>query len=215
MAQRTIHYLFGEIFSQHVELKDKKRFLLGSVLPDAYADVSDRDKTHFKHRMPELNKTYFDFDKFKEQYSELMQKDDLYLGYYMHLVEDSFYRNYIYCGRFTMPKCREEVPFLHNDYHILNSYITEKYKINNILEPVDISDEPLCEIADFRVAEFIADMENDFTEQTKGETVFVTEDMLDEFIEKYISEGIEELKSIQRRTDYLKAIDLAYPPIQK
>ena len=65
MAQRTIHYLFGEIFSQHVELKDKKRFLLGSVLPDAFADVADRDKTHFKHRMPELNKTYFDFDKFK------------------------------------------------------------------------------------------------------------------------------------------------------
>jgi len=46
MAQRTIHYLFGEIFSRQVELKNKNRFLLGSILPDAYADVSDRDKTH-------------------------------------------------------------------------------------------------------------------------------------------------------------------------
>ena len=211
MAQRTIHYLFGEIFSQHVELKNKQRFLLGSVLPDAFADVADRDKTHFKHRMHELNKTYFDFDKFKEHYFDLIQKDDLYLGYYMHLVEDSFYRDYIYCGRFTMPKCREEVPLLHNDYHILNSYITEKYKISNILEPVDISNEPLCEIADFRAAEFIEDMANDFTEQTKGKTVFITKDMLDEFIEKYISEGIEELKSVQRGKDYLKAFDLAYP----
>ena len=211
MAQRTIHYLFGEIFSQHVELKDKKRFLLGSVLPDAFADVADRDKTHFKHRMPELNKTYFDFDKFKEKYSELMHKDDLYLGYYMHLVEDSFYRDYIYCGRFTMPKSKEEVPLLHNDYHILNSYITEKYKISNILEPVDISGERICEIADFRAAEFIADMANDFTEQTKGETVFITKNMLDEFIEKYTADGIEELKSIQRGKDYLKAFDLAYP----
>ncbi len=211
MAQRTIHYLFGEIFLQHVELKNKQRFLLGSVLPDAFTDVSDRDKTHFKHRMPELNRSYFDFDKFKEQYFDLMQKDDLYLGYYMHLVEDAFYRDYIYCGRFAMPKCREEVALLHNDYHILNSYITEKYKISNILEPIDISNEPLCEIADFRAAEFIEDMANDFTEQTKGETVYITEDMLDEFIEKYVTKGIEELKSVQRGKDYLKAIDLAYP----
>lgn len=211
MAQRTIHYLFGEIFSQHVELKNKKRFLLGSVLPDAFTDVSDRNKTHFKHRMPELNRSYFDFDKFKEQYFDLMQKDDLYLGYYMHLVEDAFYRDYIYCGRFEMPKCREEVALLHNDYHILNSYITEKYKISNILEPIDISNEPLCKIADFRAAEFIEDMANDFTEQTKGETVYITEDMLDEFIEKYVTKGIDELKSVQRGKDYLKAIDLAYP----
>ncbi|MBQ8175634.1 MAG: hypothetical protein IJ035_01185 [Oscillospiraceae bacterium] len=211
MAQRTIHYLFGEIFSQHVELKDKKRFLLGSVLPDAFTDVADRDKTHFKHRMPELNKTYFDFDKFKEQYFDLMQKDDLYLGYYMHLVEDAFYRDYIYCGRFTMPKCRDEVPLLHNDYHILNSYVTEKYKISNILEPVAISGERICEIAYFRAAEFIEEMANDFMEQTKGQTVFVTEAMLDEFVEEYAMKGVEELKNIQRGTDYLKAIDLAYP----
>lgn len=35
MAQRTIHYLFGENFSKQIELKDKNRFLLGSVMPDA------------------------------------------------------------------------------------------------------------------------------------------------------------------------------------
>jgi len=48
MAQRTIHYLFGEIFSRQVEFRNKKRFLLGSLLLDAYVDVSDREKTHFK-----------------------------------------------------------------------------------------------------------------------------------------------------------------------
>lgn len=48
MAQRTIHYLFGEIISRQVELKNKNRFLLGSILPDAYVDVRDRDRTHFK-----------------------------------------------------------------------------------------------------------------------------------------------------------------------
>ncbi len=211
MAQRTIHYLFGELFSQHINFKDKQRFLLGSVLPDAFADVSDRNKTHFKQQIAEKNQGYFDFDKFKEQYFDLMQKDDLYLGYYMHLVEDAFYRDYIYCGRFIMPCNMEEVSILHNDYHILNSYISEKYGLQNILEtPANFTDEAICDIADFSIDEFLNDMSHDFTEKTVGETVFITENMLDEFIDNYLAAGIKELTAVKNRTTFLKAIDLAY-----
>ena len=39
MAQRLIHYLLGEIFSEEIELKNKKRFLLGSIMPDAYMNL--------------------------------------------------------------------------------------------------------------------------------------------------------------------------------
>ena len=59
MAQRLIHYLLGEIFSKEIELKSKERFLLGSIIPDAYMDLKDRDKTHFANRTEET--TYFDF----------------------------------------------------------------------------------------------------------------------------------------------------------
>lgn len=45
MAQRTIHYLFGELFAEQIVFKDKNRFWLGSILPDAYADKSERDIT--------------------------------------------------------------------------------------------------------------------------------------------------------------------------
>ena len=84
MAQRTIHYLFGEIFSQQFEIKDKTRFLLGNVLPDAYANGSDRDKTHYIVKTD--TQVYFDFSKFRDEYADLICSDDLYLGYYMHLV---------------------------------------------------------------------------------------------------------------------------------
>lgn len=212
MAQRTIHYLFGDIFSEQVEIKNKQRFLLGSVLPDAYADVCDRNKTHFKRKLDETNQICFDFDSFKEQYFELMQKDDLYLGYYMHLVEDAFYREYIYCGRFNMPCSKEEVAVLHNDYHILNNYIVKSYNICNIIQkPAEFQKEPICNVAAFRVDKFIDDMSCDFTEKTSGKTIFVTEDMLDEFIDTYAKKGIEELKSIQSGKSFLKAVDLAYP----
>ena len=43
MAQRTIHYLFGEVIANQIELTDKERFLLGSIMPDAI-EVCDRDK---------------------------------------------------------------------------------------------------------------------------------------------------------------------------
>lgn len=155
MAQRTIHYLFGEIFSKQIELKDQNRFLLGSVLPDAYADVCDRDS-----------------------------KDDLYLGYYMHLVEDAFYRQFIYSGEFKMPCSQEEVAVLHKDYHILNSYIVNKYKIQNVLEqPIDLAREPISKIAAFRV---------------------------NEFIDKYIPLGVEELQGIQSGKFSLQAPDYAW-----
>ena len=70
MAQRTIHYLFGEMISNQVELTDKKRFLLGSILPDAI-EVCDRDKSHFKVKTD--THKYFDFEAYRNQYFDLMQ----------------------------------------------------------------------------------------------------------------------------------------------
>lgn len=211
MAQRTIHYLFGEIFSGQIEFRDKKRFLLGSVMPDAYVDVKDRNITHFKVKTE--SRIYFDFNSFREQFSECIFKDDLYLGYYMHLVEDSFYRQFIYSGRFSMPVCREDVAELHNDYHILNSHIVKKYGLTNLLtEPVCIDNEQIVRVAEFRINDFLADMSDDFTEQTSGQTRFINEAMVDEFIEEYASEGLRELQAISEGRFLLQAEDYAYPP---
>ena len=209
MAQRTIHYLFGELFSRQIELKDKNRFLIGSIMPDAYADISDRDTTHYKVKTNEI--VYFDFNMFREQYNELIMKDDLYLGYYMHLVEDAFYRKFIYNEDNKMPSSQEDVVILHNDYHILNSYIVSKYNIQNkINNVIDFSNEPINNLASFRVNEFIDEMSYDFNEQITGDTHFITEDMLDEFVEKYVPLGLEELQSIRSGKFNLQAIDYAW-----
>lgn len=210
MAQRLVHYLFGEILSQQAELRDKSRFLLGSVMPDAYADVRDRNKTHFKRRLPS-GETYFDFGSFKERFHSEMLRDELYLGYYMHLVEDAFYRTFIHGNGFKMPKGDGEVALLHKDYHILNSYIVKKYNVTNILNtPVDIGREPIQDIAEFRLNGFVDDMSNDFTEQISGSTCFVTESMLDKFIAEYSEPCITELQSALRGETYLTAEQLAY-----
>ncbi len=209
MAQRTIHYLFGEVIANQIELTDKERFLLGSIMPDAI-EVCDRDKSHFKVRTD--THVYFDFEAYRNQYFDLIRRDDLYLGYYMHLVEDAFYRAFIYQNRFTMPRTQEEVKLLHNDYHILNAYIVRKYNIHNILKKNTVlKQEPIGSIANFLISEFLDEMSNDFTEQTEGVTVFLTESMLDEFIETYIPLAVEEIKNLKDGTFNLRASDYAWP----
>lgn len=206
MAQRTIHYLFGEIFSRQVELKDKNRFLLGSVLPDAYADVCDRDKTHFK--VKNENKSYLDFHAFREQFQDFICKDDLYLGYYMHLVEDAFYRQFFYNEHRKMPRTKEDVIRLHKDYHILNAYIVKKYGMKNeLVWEQNIENEAFQKIASFRVDEFLEEMSEDFREEITGETFYITEDMVDEFVEKYVPLGLEELKCVKKGDSGLKPKD--------
>ena len=209
MAQRTIHYLFGELFSKRIELKDKQRFLLGNVLPDAYAKGSDRDRTHFIVKTD--TQVYFDFSKFRDEYDVLIRNDDLYLGYYMHLVEDAFYRQFLYSDRVIRPRNPEEVAMLHNDYHILNSHIVNNYHLQNeLICPIDLEDEAIDNIAEFSVNGFLEEMSGDFVDQTTGTTRFLTEALLDKFIEEYVSLGLKELQSIRSGSSLLRPIDFAW-----
>ena len=73
MAQRTIHYLFGEKIDQQINLKNKQRFLLGSILPDAIERI-DRNASHFKVKTDTCK--YFDFTAFRNQYIDLMLQDE-------------------------------------------------------------------------------------------------------------------------------------------
>jgi len=209
MAQRTIHYLFGELISRDVPLSDKKRFILGSILPDAI-ETANRNTSHFKVETP--THKYFDFEAFRNQYSAQILQDDLYLGYYMHLVEDAFYRGFFYNGTYIMPRTREEVPSLHRDYHILNAYIVQKYQLQNCLDQTfSIKGTPLSELTTFYVDDFLAEFSHDFTEQTQGKTAYITEQMLDQFVEDFIPLAIQEVKHIKAGTSILKATDFAWP----
>ena len=209
MAQRTIHYLFGEIIARHIKLKNKNRFLLGSVLPDAYCDVQNRDVTHFMVR--EENGKYVNFHVFLNRYYDKIQEDDLYLGYYIHLVEDAFYRNLFHNKYQRLPRSMDDVKRLHEDYHILNAYIVKKYALKNelVLEG-DLQGEIFHEISDFRVEEFLQEMEKDFRENVVGETYYITENMVDEFVEDYIALAIKEIECIKAGKSCLKVEDYVW-----
>ena len=192
MAQRTIHYLFGERILREVSLRDPERFLLGTLLPDAI-DTAQRDTTHYKVRT--ADRVYYDFARFREEFAHEMIHDELYLGYYLHLVEDALYRMFVYAPRFRMPKTTEEVAILHRDYHILNADIVKKYDLKNRLaQSAPVAGEPLCRIADFDVRQLLNDLAGDFFDQAAGETVFFTGEMLEEFLASAVPAVIDEAK---------------------
>lgn len=209
MAQRMIHYLFGELLSERINVKDKNRFLLGSVLPDAYIEGHERGITHFICNSDQ--QVYFDFEQFRKQFKELIRVDALYMGYYMHLVEDAFYRKFIQDNQLKRPCCQAEIILLHNDYHLLNSYIVKKYTISNtIVKPKDFDEESIGTLAKYDVDKLIKDMEHDFIEEPKGNSNFITENLLDEFVDKYMIFAIKEMQALLSDKKYLKPVDYAW-----
>ena len=201
--------LFGTLLSEKIELLDKNRFFLGSILPDAYINPVNRKTAHFIKYLTEENCLYFDFQVFFERFQNKIMKDDLYLGYYAHLVEDAFYRFFLYYEKRFLEKIkRYELDILHNDYRILNSYIVRKYTLPSHLEmPISFENEVLCEITEFDIEKMICDYENDVTELCEGETVLLTEAMLEEFVMHYIDRLVDELQSVRNGNSTLKVLD--------
>lgn len=82
-----IHYLIASEIIKRSKINNIERFICGSLLPDASADhkkshysETDNDGYHFMN----LNKYYADYKN--------RLNDELYLGYYLHLVQDIIFR---------------------------------------------------------------------------------------------------------------------------
>ena len=144
MAGRTVHYTLGVLLARELPAKDRSRFLLGSLLPDAYEKPEQRDLTHYTARENDL--VWFDFNAFSAAFGDEIRTDPLYLGYYLHLVEDDLHRRMIH-GRYgdrLTPKNDGEVAILYRDYHLLNRYLTDAYGLRNELAlPPDFDSLPL------------------------------------------------------------------------
>ena len=185
MAQRTIHYLLGEELIP-LGIRDADRFRIGNLLPDAIEDLVFRAQTHYQIDTVKGGKSlrFSDFERFRRNFSPLVETDGLYLGYYMHLVEDACYRIFWQKVRlFERDMTREKVAILHNDYHLLNAYIVSRYHIRDeLVWPEGFESEPVNRIYPFLLRDFLSEMRGDFTEHPEGKTVYMTEALLEEYL---------------------------------
>lgn len=179
MASRMIHYLIASEIIKRSKIYNIERFICGSLLPDASIDhkkshysETDSDNYHFMN----LNKYYADF---KDRLN-----DELYLGYYLHLVQDVIFRMEVTSVVKYNPLNPEELNRLYDDYHSINAWINEEYKLKRNIEITNIEDEKINSIASFNYSLFIESMKNDFDDIRKQNYYYFDETMAKDYIDK-------------------------------
>ena len=141
------------------DLKDPARLRLGAVLPDGAV----RGNSHLKQCICEGTRFHYDLEFYREHYGPRMRTDALYLGYYLHLVQDTFFRNFIYGECHFDSSVPGNVEKLHHDYAVTNFAVAERYGVDKtMVVPLDLTGESINELAEFDVPELVREVQTQF-----------------------------------------------------
>jgi len=212
MASGIMHLAITKKICETYRCKVPKRLNFGAVLPD-YSE--DRRKAHLRIPVWGRNKRTYDLNGFRARFGAKIREDDLYLGYYLHLVQDVIYRHFVYDRYHWNPNIPGHTEKLHNDYSLLNRYVREKYGLENDLRiPEGFDGEELGQLAPFDPVGLINTMGGFFTQGGTGETFFFTQDMADAYIAEAAETCLQELEALQSGTTVMDSYDLAWenPP---
>lgn len=199
-----------KIISEKWQIKDRNRFLFGALLPDVYREGDSSHNSHMKMRIRGGRVTY-DLTGFKEGYGKLMAEDSLYLGYYLHLVQDLVFRDFVYNEHHWNPAAAGNIERLHNDYRLINSYIIKKYGLRNELAiPSDFEKEPINALYPFGFHCLCDDLKSDFSAPSPGDIFFFTKEMADSFIRRACDICGKELQAWREGNRYVDAYDWAW-----
>lgn len=120
----------------------------------------------FEVNLQRHKKTY-DLTAFRSRFGRKVMTDDLYLGYYLHLVQDLLFRGFIY-GKYNWdPHTDGNIDRLHDDYRKANTYLSKRHGLTfNIVLPENLNAEELSHIAEFKPREFLAEMYSDYKQNS-------------------------------------------------
>lgn len=188
MASSVTHMAVTRLTALKLNLKDSDRLLLGAALPDLCAD--EYPNSHLKLRIRGGTKNTYDLAAFRNSYGNLMAEDCLYLGYYLHLVQDMVFRDFVYKKHHWDPFTLGNVGRLHNDYRLINSYLIEKYRLKDrIVHPA---------------------LTADFNTRTEGEIFFFTKEMADDYIQVACDICVRELLAFFAGEKYIDQYERAW-----
>ncbi len=169
------------------------RLRLGAVLPD----YGKNGNSHMKIYLDNGKRTY-DLDLFRSSFGNLMRSDDLYLGYYLHLVQDILFRHFVYDKYHWDPLVPGNIERLHKDYSAANSYIISEYGLmNDIVIPEGFENEDICHICSFDTERLVKSMKSYFLPVEYKDIFFFTKEMSDEFIHLAVGYCIEETERLK------------------
>lgn len=179
MASSMIHLAITACMEKTAVFKDISRLRLGAILPDGAVGGN----SHLKISICNDTRFTYDLESFRERYGEQMQEDDLYLGYYLHLVQDTFFRRFIYGEHHFNSAIPGNIEKLHHDYAVTNCHVARVYGLMpGMVQGADFSAEPICALADFDVPELVRKVEQQFFPIQEEQTFFFTPEMAEELV---------------------------------
>lgn len=207
MGSIMMHLAISNKLKDLIEIKDVNRFLIGSILPDGVtSNYASKSNSHYKIILDNEKKT-FDLNGFRIEFKDEILSDDLYLGYYLHLVQDLVNRIMVYDNYNWDPKFPGKVEKLHNDYALLNPYLVEKYKVvNNLKLPKSFENEEINKIHLFKAKDLVEELKYHFQPYDKGDIFFFTKSMVDEYIERCIDACTKELERFKNNEPLLEIL---------
>jgi len=191
-----MHLVIAKEVAKHLDL-DVQRFNLGNLLPDATLDGRNsiaKSKSHFRIEKEPYEVAdsehyqHYDYHKFLEKYHMYM-KDDLYLGYFVHLLTDELWIQDIYIKymRDSNRKKRiDQQANYYHDYDVLNQIILEKYKLKfNIELNEELLKHQITEVENIKLPVMLESLKEYFKTRYENESLllFNRTDIFD-FIEK-------------------------------
>lgn len=212
MASSLMHLAIAKRLISDGIVQDNLRFQLGVILPDAMRpDQVNHADSHYKATVCDGTKKMIDFTRFRSEFQAEVDRDDLYLGYYTHLVQDAIFRKFLYSDHGYCVTCREDVEVLHRDYHLLNTYVVSEYHLENEIKvPEAFEDKRISHKFPFRLESHLEQIKSDFIPEKGGKIQFVTEAMVDEYIETCYQICKQELEQVRAGHTGINPMDYAW-----
>ena len=192
MASSIIHLAITEGVTKELNCKDIYRLRLGAILPDGAVHGNG----HLKIRICKETRSTYDLESFRERFGKRME-DPLYLGYYLHLVQDIFYRYYVYSEHDWDPLPPGNIERLYRDYGITNGFVAEQYGLHpDMIRQLDLTGEPLLSVAEYDVKELVERVKGHFLPVEDTDCFFFTREMAQEYIERAMVFCKDELRRL-------------------
>ena len=207
MASSVVHLAITNELTKKIDFNDINRLKFGSILVDA----GSYGKSHLKINVLDGKKKCYDFDRYRQMFGERMLSDDMYLGYYLHLVQDALYRHYVYDRYHWNPMIPGNVERLHKDYSIVNYYVVAKYRLeNDLVVPEGFENEDINLIDSFDIAKLMTDMCSYFLPVEEEPIFFFTKEMSDEYIEEAVDFCINEVENLRKGLQGIDMLEYAW-----
>lgn len=209
MASRVMHLAIVQALLPRQAWKDPEALVFGALLPDAMPPGSNSRMSHFVACQRGMR--CYDLKEFRRLYGDKLAEEGLYLGYYLHLIQDIVYRRFLYGPynlHFRTPAERE---LLYRDYAILNRYLIEKKGLAPIAAcPAQAEEAEIRGRFGLEPRRLLADLERDFTRAVEGEAAFITREMAEEYLGAALALCEKELDALKTGAPLLDPWELAW-----